>query len=236
MAASTTIKIQVPEKLRSKETAISLQHWKNTFTVYIQRDAIFSPFFNVKVGPNKERLWLQEWRKRYSDSKNRKLQALHVPRGLVSPWTLLEPQDHGEIQVHGRYLGDIQLHLQRRDLRRVLPGPSSDWVQQHRVSSLLSSQNHLPYREQQVPAQEDVRWPWLRRKWWLHEHHHDGFGSNLLVREDWQMPYSSGQDRVCHPNKRGQEIVWALFIDSQGHPGHAREAMRLIYQMNIVFE
>ena len=111
-------------------------------------------------------------------------------------------------------------------IRRVLPGPSSDWVQQHRVSSLLSSQNHLPYREQQVPAQEDVRWPWLRRKWWLHEHHHDGFGSNLLVREDWQMPYSSGQDRVCHPNKRGQEIVWAIIIDSQGHPGHAREAMR----------
>ena len=51
MAASTSIKMQPPEKLRSKETATSLQHWKNTFTVYTQRDAIFSPFLTLKWDP-----------------------------------------------------------------------------------------------------------------------------------------------------------------------------------------
>ena len=58
MAASTTIKMQVPEKLKSKETAISLQHWKNTFTVYTQRDAIFSPFLTMKWDPSKKDLSL----------------------------------------------------------------------------------------------------------------------------------------------------------------------------------
>ena len=52
--ASSVVKFKVPRKLEDKETEVSLEHWKNEFLVYAQRDAAFAPFLTNSWDPDKE--------------------------------------------------------------------------------------------------------------------------------------------------------------------------------------
>ena len=55
-AANSAVKSQVPDKLKSHETADSLEHWIHKFKVYIQRDPILSPYLTLTWNYNQDNM------------------------------------------------------------------------------------------------------------------------------------------------------------------------------------
>ena len=53
---SHAIKFPIPNKLKSKETADSLEHWIHQFKVYVQRDPLLSPYLTLRWTPGAQNM------------------------------------------------------------------------------------------------------------------------------------------------------------------------------------
>ena len=53
---SHAIKFPIPNKLKSKETTDSLEHWIHQFKVYVQRDPLLSPYLTLTWTPGTQNM------------------------------------------------------------------------------------------------------------------------------------------------------------------------------------
>ena len=85
---STTVKFPVPRNLEDKETAVSLEQWKNQFTIYAQRDPTFAQFLTEQWDQSKPNLGFEDAGAVAAATKaaNCKLFISHISSFLKTPF------------------------------------------------------------------------------------------------------------------------------------------------------